>query len=128
MYTITAKKSENRLYVVLSGNFDTEDAKMILVELERRLQDLEPGFDVINDIRHVKFANVSTALQIKKGTGLVEKYGARHIVRVVGKSKYALLLFAKFSNFTKKSKIYHVPTMQDAEAKLASLAPAAELV
>ena len=124
MYSIIAKKAENRLYIVLSGRFDMQDTAGILQDLIARAKELEPGFDVINDIRQVKFANTATSNEIKKGTAALEKAGARAIVRVVGKSKYALLLFAKFAQLSTKSsktKIFHVPSMEAAELKLSSI-------
>ena len=118
MHKVIVNKKLNRLTMTLSGKFDISDARTIVKILSHRVNDLEPGFEVINDIRFVKIASIPAALMIKKGTAVLEEHGARVIIRVVGGSSFSLKLFAKFSRYTSKTKIYFVPTLEDAEEKL----------
>ena len=57
-------------------------------------------------------------MRIKKGTKIVKEKGAKHIIRVVGSSKFALRIFAKFANLIDNLKISYVPTIEKAEELL----------
>ncbi len=114
-YTITADKILNRLNMKLSGTFSIEDTLPIINRINAEIVKLQEGFDVINDVRELKFVDTKTAKEIKKGTTILQDKGAKRLIRVIGSSKLALMTLAKFSNFSNsKMKIYYAPTLEDA--------------
>jgi anti-anti-sigma regulatory factor len=114
-YNIVADKALNRLNIQLSGTFSIEDALPLINRINAEVVKLREGFDVINDVRELKFVDSKAAKEIKKGTAIMQSKGAKIIIRVVGSSKFALVTFAKFSNFNNSNmKIYYAPTLEDA--------------
>lgn len=114
-YTITADKILNRLNMKLSGTFSIEDTLPIINRINAEIVKLQEGFDIINDVRELKFVDTKTAKEIKKGTTILQDKGAKRLIRVIGSSKLALMTLAKFSNFSNsKMKIYYAPTLEDA--------------
>lgn len=115
---IKADVKKNRLYLKLSGSYTIEDAIPIINRINHEVVKLKPGFGVISDIIELGSVDIKAAFSIKKGTGIIIDNGAKHLVRVVGNSKMALKLFAKFANLTSRVKISYVPTMEKAEELL----------
>lgn len=114
MYKIKVNPHENRLYLFFSGYIDVDESKRVIRDLENRAKELKPGFDIINDLRYLKKTSLPAALNVKHGVKLLRKYGSNRAVRVVGGSKFAIFLFAKYSEFTTKGKVFYVPTMDKA--------------
>ena len=116
--TIKADVKKNRLYIKLTGSYTAEDTIPIINRINHEVVKLKPGFGVINDIRELQKVDIKAALRIKKGTKIVKEKGAKHIIRVVGSSKFALRIFAKFANLIDNLKISYVPTIEKAEELL----------
>jgi hypothetical protein len=115
MIKVSANNLENRLYMTLSGSIDLNDALETIRQIRLEVAKLEPGFDVINDIRFLKIANLQAALKIKQGSKIIENAGAKRVIRVVGSSTFAVKVFAKFSSLIgSKTKVHYVPTMEEA--------------
>jgi len=118
----------NRFTLTLSGSFDLEDALHTIREIEHEVTGMKPGFDVITDLRFLKRLNMQAAMKIKKGTKILEKRGAKRVVRIVGGSQLAVKVFGKFSSlFGSKTEVYYVPTLEDAE-KILEKSQYAEMV
>ncbi len=116
MTRISSNRFKNRLTITLSGTFDVTDALSALIELKHEVTKMQTAFDVITDLRFLKGANIQAALKIKQGTKLLENHGAKRIVRVVGGSQLAVKVFAKFATlFGSTTKVYYVPTIEEAE-------------
>lgn len=120
-YTIEADTSLNRLNMRLSGSFSEEETIPIINRINAEVSKLKPGFDIINDIRDLKKVNIKAALRIKKGTKILEEKGGKRLIRVVGSSKLAIQIFAKFASFKKSSmKVHYVPSIEEAHKILSS--------
>lgn len=126
MHRIKINKELNRLYMTISGFIKLKDAAEIIDDLESYLKLLKHDYDIIIDIRNVKPTNVYVLNQIKVGTDLFEQYGIRNTIFVVGSSKYALTMFAKFVGYNEKELIYFVPSLEIAEEKIIQLTKSEE--
>ena len=116
MVRIITNTVNNRFTLTLSGSFDINDAIETIREIKREVIKMSPGFDVITDIRFLKNVKLPAALKIKNGTKILEDYGAKRVVRIVGGSQLAVKVFAKFSSlFGSKCEVYYVPTLEEAE-------------
>ena len=116
---VKADIKHNRMYLKFSGSYSIEETIPVINMINHEVVKLKPGFGVINDLRELKYVNLKAALRIKKGTTILQQQGARHLIRVVGGSKMAVKVFAKFSNIISKMKISYVPTIEKAEEILA---------
>jgi hypothetical protein len=115
MTRIEVNRLKNRFNLTLSGSFDIKDAIDTISEIKRKVIELKPGFDVVNDIRFLKVVNMAAALKIRAGTKILEEHGAKRIIRVVGGSQIAVKVFAKFSSlFGSKVEVHYVPTIEEA--------------
>lgn len=112
---IKADVKHNRMYLKFTGSYSIEETIPVINMINHEVVKLQPGFGVINDLRELKYVNLKAALRIKKGTTILQHHGARHLVRVVGGSRMAVKIFAKFSNIVSKMKISYVPTIEKAE-------------
>lgn len=101
--------------MMISGDVQLAESKRVVAELRNRAKELQPGFDVINDLRYLKISSLSAALQIKNGVKVLAEHGSNRTIRVVGGSKFAIFIFAKYSELTAKGKVFYVPTVEDAE-------------
>lgn len=74
----------NRLHVTLRGFLDVPQAEAMLLDLERVLRRMQPGFDVISDVSRLGgVTSAALPLLRRAATALVEA-GMRQMVRVVG--------------------------------------------
>jgi hypothetical protein len=116
--TIRADVAKNRMYIRLTGSYTVDDTIPVINRINCEVVKLKPGFGVINDIRELKKVDIKAALKIKKGTEIIQEKGEKHIIRVVGNSKFALRIFAKFANLVKNVQVNYVPTLEKAEELL----------
>lgn len=121
MHNVIINKSGKQLNITLSGNFNQTTATHAINDIARASQRLQSRFNVIVDIRHIKQVNPELGSKISLATKMLEERGAKHIIRVVGSSKYALSLFAKNSKADGKAKIHFVPTLENAEELIKEL-------
>jgi len=121
MTRIDIDKKNNCFHIVLSGSFDVNDARSTLKEVQFKVEEIQPEFDVITDIRFLKFADMGATRLIKQGTDVLINHGAKRIIRVVGGSSFALKLFARFSKVQNKNvELYYVGTLEEAQEMVQS--------
>ena len=118
MHSIRKDTKNNRLYITLHEIISFEEAQKVKEQLFKDIEDLQPGFDVINDISKLVNADEKAAKFIEE----VDKYfvikKVKKIIRVVGPSKTGLMLFAKYSPQIESIDIKYVPTLKEAEEML----------
>ncbi len=119
MFKVTANTELNRLYISISGHIEMGEAKNIVQAVGRESKLLKTGFDVINDLSNYKFGNPSAGRLLQGAIKYLQARGVNRVIRVVGKSKIALIQFARFTQIFSNYKTIYVPTMEEAEKKLA---------
>ena len=83
MYQVEIDRSLNRLHLTLARCFDKEQAEFLLEELEIRIGGLREGFEILTDLRNLKFVEDAARPFIKRSMDLCNRSGVGKIVRVV---------------------------------------------
>ena len=115
-YDFRADTTKNRLYIRLSGFFRETDTAEMYEVLERELDKLRHGFDVILDMPGLKPGSPAAAEWIQKGAELIKSRGRRRGVHIANSFLTALMQFKRilsgtFSDDTTR----HAKSVQEAE-------------
>lgn len=111
-YEIDVDRSENRLYLELDGLLDEETATAHVEDMLAAADELDSGFDMVNDISSFKPMNQDASEVIERGKeGLTER-GVSAVVRVTGDSVTGKLQFDRVGT---DSEGYHVATAESPE-------------
>ena len=122
MYTIKADPKTNLLHIKLSGSIRVPEAEMIYEVIIHQTDKLTPGFIVIDDLSEFKFGDPRAGMVLQKVLKYFMQKGVSHVIRIVGASRTAILLFARFSQlFQGKIPLSYVPVMNDAFDKIAEI-------
>lgn len=78
-----ADVGKNRLYVVLEGFFQVDEAKMAADVTIAEAKKLKPGFEVINDISTAKAVSEPGSLELLRCLVFLKERGVGRVVRVV---------------------------------------------
>jgi hypothetical protein len=94
MYDIEADRTQNRLYLDLSGRMDAEairEAADVTVERAERLRE---GFDIVNDLSGFRPPTPEAAEPIKDAQGTLVEMGVDRVVRVIDDETSQVVLSA----------------------------------
>ncbi|MCP4902714.1 MAG: hypothetical protein GY906_37600 [bacterium] len=94
-YDFKADTVNNRLYMKLSGFFRDSDSAPVFDAFIEAVDQLKPGFDVINDIRGFIPASPAAADTIKRAGKVITERKVGRTVRVTGKFITGLLQFKR---------------------------------
>jgi hypothetical protein len=86
---------KKRLYLRISGFFREADAPPMWAELRQILEQVDPSFDVVADLRGFKPGSPTAARNIKEAAELIKQKGRRRGVRVAGKIVTGLMQFRR---------------------------------
>lgn len=112
-YEVNADRAANRLYLKLEGILDEETAEDHVVDMLSAADELEPGFDMVNDISEFKPMTQQATDTIERGKrGLTER-GVSAVVRVTGESVVGKMQFERVGGGMEG---YHVATAETVEA------------
>lgn len=116
---ITADLKKNRLMITLGGRIRKPELERIYTDIRFCVQDLQPGFNVITDLRDCTIGYLSGALVFKKIMEyfLANKVGK--IVRIVGNSRTIVHQISKLTSTMAGYSPIHVNTPEEAEEALA---------
>lgn len=120
MITVTSDIQKNRLYIILSGDIDVNEAQNSMLYIVKEVNRLKPRFEVITDFSGLKSADNNTRKILTSVMDYLSLHGVGRVVRVVGGAKAMLLKFVDFTRGFRGYKVDYVPTMEDAEKKLKS--------
>ena len=118
MYRIKKDINKNRLYISVSGIISITEAKKIKEELEKEVDELQPKFDLINDISRFIHGQEEAGTILHEIMNSMIKKKVNRIVRVVGDSKEGLIQFANNSLPVDAYQLRYVPTLAEAEKLL----------
>ncbi len=114
MFIVRRDAKNNRLYITLSGVISLADARKIQEEMFKEVAELQPGFDIINDMSKFIRGEDAAGVILQNIISHLSEKKARQIIRIVGPSKTGLTQFAK-NTMTDSIEIKYVPTLKEAE-------------
>ena len=120
MYKIKKDVDKNRLYIILSGIFPISDAKNAKALIMKEIDELQPHFDVVNDISQFIRGQEEAGKILQDIMLLLIDKKVNRIVRVIGESKTGLIQFANYSLQIESYKLKYLPTIAEAEKYLDS--------
>ncbi len=115
MYRIKKDIGKNRLYMSVSGIISIAEAKKIKEVLADEVKDLQPDFDLVNDISRFIHGQEEAGKILQEIMNFLIANNVNRIVRVVGDSKEGLIQFANNSLAVDSYKLKYVPTLAEAE-------------
>lgn len=115
MFKVKKDIEKNRLCITISGILSIAEAKQAKDLLIKEADELQPGFDLINDISQFIRGQEEAGEVLKEIIFAMIDRKVNRIIRVIGSSKIGLMQFANFSMPIPEYKLSYVPTMQDAE-------------
>lgn len=111
-YQVEIDRAENRLYMKLDGMLEQEMADDVVEEITDRLDELRPGFQVINDISEFKPVSQDATDAIERGKQAIADRGVNAVVRIVGDSVIGKMQFDRVGD---EIEGYHVATAESRE-------------
>lgn len=82
-YDIEADRRENRLYLDLTGRLDEQTLAEAADAAVEAGQQLDEGFDIVNDLSGFRPPSPEAATAIKRAQGELKEMGVDRVVRVV---------------------------------------------
>ncbi len=116
---ITVDMKKNRLVVTLVGIIRKKELEHLYTEIRFGVQDLQPGFHVVTDMRECKIGYLSGAMTFKKIMEFLISQKVGKVIRITGKSR---ILYHQISRISKTITGYspvYVSSMEEAEEALA---------
>jgi len=121
MFLVKKDIKQNRLFITISGVISISDAVQIKEIITKDVEELEPGFDCINDISKLIRGDDSSGPILQWVINFLLEKKVECIVRIIGPSKTGLMQFAKNSPEKANSRIKYVPTVKEAKKILNEL-------
>ena len=112
-YDLDVDHETNRLYLSLKGLLDAETAEAHVEEMLAAADDLDPGFDMVNDISTFKPMSQEATEAIERGKDGLTERGMSAVVRVLGESVVGKMQFDRVGS---GSEGYHIATAETVEA------------
>ncbi len=113
--TVSVDMKKNRLVITLHGTIRKNDLESIYTDIRFGVRDLQPGFDVVTDMRNSTIGyltGITTFLKIQK---FLKESAVGKIVRITGTSKTFL---QQISTLTENQNGYtptYVESLEEAE-------------
>ncbi|MFC1961074.1 hypothetical protein ACFLYO_10230 [Chloroflexota bacterium] len=85
MYEIRVDTNKNRLYVILDGYLADDKIQEAVNTTKANIDQLKPGFDLINDARNFKPLSPESTTSIAELQKYLIEHGLKQTVRIVGK-------------------------------------------
>lgn len=101
MYEVRVNIAKNRLYITLAGFF-ADEAEVIEIAdtVKASVDQLQPGFDVVNDIHAFKPASPDIAKYIMAVQQYELEHGLNRVVRITGDEVIGKMQFERLSRET----------------------------
>ncbi|MEE4243445.1 MAG: hypothetical protein V2I36_18440 [Desulfopila sp.] len=112
---VTADLKKNRLVILLVGTIRKADLESIYTDIRFCVRDLQPGFDVITDMRESKIGYLSGAMTFLKIQEFLQSSKVGRIVRVTGPSRIFLQQIQRVTQSKNGYKPVYVDTLEEAE-------------
>lgn len=120
-YKVTSDIGRNRLLIELSGTIRKKDLGALYTDVRFCVADLQPGFDVITDLRACRLGHLSGIPEFKKIIQYMIHSKVRTTVRVVGKTSLVLKQISRITKVIPGYKPIYVSSIEEAEQQLDEL-------
>ncbi|WP_338864301.1 hypothetical protein [Myxococcus stipitatus] len=97
MFEVEALVAKNRLVVRLWGDLTTDEARRVGDAAVAAIERLRPRFDLLSDLKGVTSLCSESSVQMRRIMEAAKARGFRRVVRVVGRSAEAALVFERTS-------------------------------
>ena len=123
---VTADLKSNLLHITLVGVISAEELNTLFTEIRFCVADLQPGFNVINDMTQCRVGHLrGLGTYIKIREYLVSKQ-VGNVLRVVNQEQVVFNQISRAIDKLNHSSPTYVATLDEARAKLAMLAASVE--
>ena len=115
MVRISPDVGRNRILIQLSGAPDSAELTVIEAELRAALSRLRPPVDVLSDIRELETMEALVGEDFRRIGGILQSFGVRKVVRVVGRSAHAAVQMERLSRHLKGHTAHLAFSLDEAE-------------
>ncbi|WP_327050798.1 hypothetical protein [Halomicrococcus gelatinilyticus] len=116
MYEVRANTVKNRLYLTLDGKMDEDEASDAAEEAIAAVEELDPGFDIVNDMSGFQPVSQEAAERIGEAKEVMEANDVDTVVRVVGDSSIGKMQFDRVGETDYET--LTAESVEEAESKL----------
>lgn len=120
---VVADIKKNRLYITFDQDVLRSDIEGIYTDIRFSVADLQPGFDVVNDLSNSHLGHLSGIRTFIKITDFLTANQVGRVVRILGKKSIIFKQLSKLSRAIEGYKPLYASTMQEAEDLLTPNSP-----
>ena len=113
--TVRVDTSKNRIYLVLEGFHDVEEALRMKKLYEEAIESCTPGFTVLADVSAYKPGSGEVQKVHEEAIRLAEDAGVRRVARVVGEMPLGGMQINRIARTKGHYESAHFETVEDAE-------------
>lgn len=117
-WNVEADTETNRLYIDLTGSMDVAEGRKSNEATKTALEELEPGFDVVTDIRGFEPGSPEAVELLEDGKRAIRQNGAAAAVRVMPESATASMHFERVGEDEEDYPVAEAETVEEAEELL----------
>jgi len=111
MYNVHVDPIRNQLKIKIAGTISLAEAKTASIVIRNKLFELVPGAVVIDDLTQFQMSDPRAGLYLQGVLKMFVEREVRAVIRIIGPSKMAILLFSKFSQlFQGQIPIHYIPS------------------
>ncbi len=116
--TVSVDMKKNRLVISLHGTIRKNDLESIYTDIRFGVRDLQPGFDVVTDMRDSTIGYLTGITIFLKIQNFLKESGVGRIVRITGTSKTFLQQIQKLTENKNGYSPVYVESLEEAEKYL----------
>lgn len=114
---------KNRLHLTIAGKIDTPSLERLYTDIRFCVADLQPGFEVVNDISQCQLIYITSLPTYKKIIDFLIAKKAGEIVRIVERNNISCRQIISFSQQINCYQPMYVNSRQEAEQRLEAIKP-----
>ena len=115
---VTADIKKNRLVILLAGHIRKNELERIYTDIRFCVEDLQPGFDTVTDMRNCTIGYLSGAPVFKKIVDFLRSKEVGRVVRIKGRSRIILQQMSRLTNKLESYEVIYVSSPEEAEEVL----------
>ena len=117
-WSVDVDEAKNRLYINLAGSMDVEEGRKSNEATKAGIERLEPGFDVVTDIRNFEPGSPEAVELLEDGKAAIAQGGCAAAVRVMPDSATASMHFERVGEDEEAYPVAEAESVEQAEELL----------
>jgi hypothetical protein len=117
-WSVDVDEAKNRLYINLEGSMDIEEGRKSNQATMDAIERLDPGFDVITDIRNFEPGSPEAVELLEEGKAAIAEGGCSAAVRVMPESATASMHFERVGEDAESYPVAEAESVEQAEELL----------